>query len=141
MNSERAVQAAVAGIFTAHCGRNRPVAYQELAALSGVAAAHVYAYAAGEHLGAAVALVQLCRQVPEAAAALQALVDAEAEQGAGCELDLLGAVGEATGQLTAEVAATKGRICHRARARFINAARRLKARCGLYLAFHAQRAA
>lgn len=141
MNSESATHAAIRAVFANHCGRDKPITYHELADLSGVAAARVYAYANGEHLGSAAALVHLCRQVPEAAAALHALIDAEAQQGAGDELDLLGAVGVANGQLCQEVAATKGRICHRARARFINAARRLKARCALYLAFHAQKAA
>lgn len=136
MNREQPIQAAIRDLFQNYVGRGKAVEIGELARLSDITGAQVYEYSNGKYLGSATALVRLCQQNDEAWAALQSLVEKGAQQTHGDELELLSEVGRATGEIAAHAA--KGRFCHRARTAVINTIRRLKGRCGLYLAFHSR---
>ena len=138
MTTERNIHRTIADIFLTYCGRNG-ISYEELGQACGAAASNCQEFKNGRYLSSAAALVYVCQQNGQAWAALKAAVERGAQQSHGCDFEMNREVASA-GMAFADALAD-GRVDHRERHRLINALRRLKARAGLYLQAHAQRAA
>ena len=135
-NTELPLPAEIARLFLAHCGRGKAVEIADLAALSGLAGAQVYAYTEGKHLGSAVALANLCAQCPEAMQALAnrcgyMVTPLSAQQGHG---EIHGVMAWLSGALHRYMKRLDdGKFCHRDHAETVNDFRRGMKKIGLWL--------